>query len=79
MYRGEQVASVREFSDTLMFLLRARRPEAYRENATVRHEHPGRPSDEELAAPGRSSRNRGGHPAADRRRPRVMGRAEAPC
>jgi len=51
MYRGEQVASVREFSDTLMLaLLRARRPEAYRENATVRHEHPERPSDQELTA-----------------------------
>ena len=45
------MASVREFSDTLMLaLLRARRPEAYRENATVRHEHTDRPSDEELAA-----------------------------
>jgi hypothetical protein len=51
MYRGEQVASVREFSDTLMLaLLRARRPEAYRENATVRHEHAERPSDQELTA-----------------------------
>ena len=51
MYRGEQVASVREFSDTLMLaLLRARRPEAYSENATVRQEHTDRPSDEKLAA-----------------------------
>ncbi len=34
----------------MLALLRARRPESYRENATVRHEHTERPSDEELAA-----------------------------
>jgi len=56
MYRGEQVASVREFSDTLMLaLLRARRPEAYRENATVRHEHAERPSDQELTSTAQTS------------------------
>jgi hypothetical protein len=38
-YRGEQVGSITEYSDALlMFLLKARRPETYREQATVRHE-----------------------------------------
>lgn len=37
---GEEVGRVREFSDTLLiFLLKARRPDTYREN--VRHEHTG--------------------------------------
>lgn len=35
-YRGEVVGHVREFSDTLlMFYLKARRPDVYRENTTV--------------------------------------------
>lgn len=39
-YRGKQVGSVKRFSDTLlMFLLKGRKPETYRENH--RHEHTG--------------------------------------
>ena len=35
-YKGEVVGHVREFSDTLlMFSLKARRPEVYRESTTV--------------------------------------------
>jgi hypothetical protein len=38
MYRGEQVASVQEFSDTLLiFLLKAKRPEVYRDRHHVEH------------------------------------------
>lgn len=38
-YRGNQVGSITEYSDALlMFLLKARRPETYRDQATVRHE-----------------------------------------
>jgi hypothetical protein len=39
-YKGERVDSVTEYSDTLLiFMLKARRPEVYRE--TTRHEHTG--------------------------------------
>ena len=38
-YHGQVVGEVREYSDALlMFLLKARRPETYRDQATVRHE-----------------------------------------
>jgi hypothetical protein len=41
-YRGEVVGSTREMSDTLLiFLLKSRRPEVYRDNAKPQHEHSG--------------------------------------
>lgn len=37
-YKGEQVATVREYSDTLlMFMLKSRKPEKYREQYDLRH------------------------------------------
>lgn len=36
---GSKVGTIRKYSDTLLiFLLKARKPETYRENATVKHE-----------------------------------------
>jgi hypothetical protein len=41
-YRGEVVGSIRDISDTLLiFLLKSRRPEVYRDNAKPQHEHSG--------------------------------------
>lgn len=38
-HKGKKCGAVREFSDTLMiFLLKAHKPERYRENMTLRHE-----------------------------------------
>jgi hypothetical protein len=40
-YKGEQVGSIREYSDTLLiFLLKARRPDKFKES--VAHEHGGK-------------------------------------
>lgn len=39
-YKGEVVGTIREMSDTLLiFLLKARRPDVYRDNAKIEHEH----------------------------------------
>jgi hypothetical protein len=41
-YKGERVDVLREYSDTLlMFLLRARKPEIYREQHVLEHTGPG--------------------------------------
>lgn len=41
-YQGKVVGSISEVSDTLLiFLLKARRPDVYRDNATLQHEHSG--------------------------------------